>query len=73
MTDVPVAGAVNGFPYVQRLWGGRIALVGLNSARWRPPFDASGELGAAQLHRHGGASACVWMGGGGGGGAEQVR
>jgi len=48
-SDVPVEGARDGFPFVQRLWSGRVALIGLNSARWRPPFIASGEVGLEQL------------------------
>ena len=52
-SDVPVAGAVDGFPYVRWRWDRRIALIGLNSARWQPPFVAGGELGAAHLDRCG--------------------
>lgn len=43
----PQGDADRGFPFVRRL--GPVALIGLNSALPRPPFYASGRLGAAQL------------------------
>jgi 3',5'-cyclic AMP phosphodiesterase CpdA len=48
-SDKAEAAATAGFPYVRRL--GRIALIGVSSARPTAPFLATGRLGAAQRAR----------------------